>query len=166
LQMEQAVEAHLKERLEMGDLVPGKGRYATAVFAVDKPGQALGRLVCDYRKVNLSTQRYAGPSPEIWATLRRVAGFRYGSLADFFNGFYHLELTPRAREALAVVSKGGLYEWVCLPMGPINGPQAFQAAMEKAFCQGGPGSRNRTVFIDDVTVYTGQGAKAGGGAGP
>ena len=62
----------------------------------------------------------------------------------------------RAREAVAVVAKGGLYEWVCLPMGPINGPQAFQAAMEKAFCSGGPGSANRTVFIDDVTVYTGK----------
>ena len=120
----------------------------------------MGRLVCDYRKTNLATQRYAGPSPEIWSTLRRVAGFRYGSLADFFNGFYHLELTPRAREALAVVSKSGLFEWVCLPFGPINGPQAFQAAMEKAFCQGGPGSQNRTVFIDDVTVYTGRGQRA------
>ena len=36
----------------------------------------------------------------------------------------------------------------------------IQAAMEKAFCQGGPGSKNRTVFIDDVTVYTGCGQKA------
>ena len=79
-----------------------------------------------------------------------------GLLLDFFNGFYHLELTARAREALAVVSKGGLYEWVCLPMGPVNGPQAFQAAMEKAFCSTGPGSGCRTVFIDDVTVYTGR----------
>ena len=77
LQMEQAVGAHLKERLEMGDLVPGRGRYATAVFAVDQPGLPLGRLVCDYRKTNLATRRYAGPSPEIWATLRRLAGFRY-----------------------------------------------------------------------------------------
>ena len=61
---------------------------------------------------------------------------------------------------MAVVSKSGLFEWVCLPFGPINGPQAFQAAMEKAFCQGGPGSRSRTVFIDDVTVYTGRGQRA------
>ncbi len=135
-QMEEAVEKHLRERLEMGDIIPGRGRYATAVFCVDKPGAPLGRLVCDYRKTNLSTQRYAGPSPEIWSTLRRVAGFRWGSLADFFNGFYHLELTDRAREALAIVSKGGLFEWVCLPFGPINGPQAFQAAMERAFCSG------------------------------
>ena len=45
--MEEAVQKHLKERLEMGDLVAGKGRYATAVFAVGKPGLPLVRLVCD-----------------------------------------------------------------------------------------------------------------------
>ena len=115
--------------------------------------------MCDYRRPNLATLRYVGPSPKIRATLRRVAGFRYGSLADFFNGFYHLELTARAWEALAVVSKWGLFEWFCLPFGPVNGPQAFQAAMEKAFCSGGAGHRQRTVSIDDVTVCTGRAAR-------
>ena len=136
----------------MGDIVPGKGRYSTPAFAVDKAGAPLGRLVCDYRKINAVTRRYAGPAPEVWATLRKVAGFRWGSVLDFFNGFYHLELTPEAQEALAIISVSGLWEWVCLPMGPINGPQAFQGAMERAF----GGSPTRTVFIDDVAVYTGK----------
>ena len=35
---------HLKERAEMGDIVPGKGRFPTPVFAVDKAGTPLGRL--------------------------------------------------------------------------------------------------------------------------
>ena len=34
--------------------------------------------------------------------------------------------------------------------------EAFQAAMEKAICTEGPGVKTRTVFIDDVTVYTGK----------
>ena len=152
--MEEAVEGHLRDRAGGGDIVPGYGRYATAVFAVDKPGAPLGRLVCDYRRINSSTQRFAGPSPDIWGTLRRVAGFWFATILDFYNGFYHLELTPRAREALAVICKSGLWEWTCLPMGPINGPQAFQAAMERAFCSAGPGSATRTVFIDDVVVYS------------
>ncbi len=91
--------------------------------------------------------------------MRRVAGLRYGSLTDFINGFYHWELTPRAREALAVASKGGLFEWACLPFGPVNGPQASQAAMEKAFCSGRVSHRQCTVFIDDVAASTGHMAK-------
>ena len=135
----------------MGTLTPHVGAWATPAFVVKQSGKPHGRLVCDYRRVNAVTKRMYHPMPRVDSTLRGSAGARWYSGLDAVSGFNHLNLSPKAREVLAICSASGLYAWESLPFGPADGPQAFQAAMRRIFF-GLPGL---SVYLDDLCLATG-----------
>ena len=81
---------------------------------------------------------------------------------DAVSGFNHLELSPRAKEVLAICSASGLYAWNSLPFGPADGPQAFQAAMRRIF----GGASGLSVYLDDLCLATHAWSGPAGGGGP
>ena len=120
---------------------------------VKQSGKPRGRLVCDYRRVNLATKRMFHPMPRVDNTLRAVSGSRWLSGLDAVSGFNHLKLTPRARDRLAICCTSGLYSWDSLPFGPVDGPQAFQLVMRWCFSR--YLSAWLEVYIDDLAIHTG-----------
>ena len=90
------------------------------------------------------------PMPRVDATLRRSAGARFFTGLDAVSGFNHLALTERAKEVLAICASSGLYAWEALPFGPADGPQAFQAVMQRIF-----GSHaGLAIYLDDLALAT------------
>ena len=86
--------------------------------------------------------------------ITEMAGGDFLTALDLNMGFHHMELTPEASEKLSFVVESGQYQWDTLPMGPCNGPQAFQAAMGRFFSRvTSPRGRVR-VFVDDVAIRT------------
>ncbi len=73
---------------------------------------------------------------------------------DLNLGFHHMELTERASQRLSFVVPQGQFRCATLPMGPTNGPQAFQAAMARIFGHVASARGRVAVFVDDVAVRT------------
>ena len=134
------VEWHIKQSVALGVLAPGVGAWATPAFVVKQKGKPHGRLVCDYRKVNMVTKRMYHPMPAVMEVIRRVTGATVFSGLDAVSGFNQLRLSKKAQEKLAITVPSGLYFWLVLPFGPVDGPQAFTAVMRWIF--GNKVSRN------------------------
>jgi hypothetical protein len=145
------LEYHIQQNMSLGVLRPYSGSWSTPAFVVKQKGKPYGRLVCDYRRVNLATRRLRFPMPPLNDLLRKVSGSRWYSGFDAASGFNHLALTDRAVEKLAIVTATGTYAWTVLPFGPINGPQSFQLVMSKLFSER---SGHVSIYIDDVAVYS------------
>ncbi len=90
-------------------------------------------MVVDYRKVNSRTARSTFIIPRGDDQKQKVAAARLISVLDAVSGFNHVPNTCRARKALAMVALSGVYLSVCLPFGPLNGPEDFQRLMYEIF---------------------------------
>ena len=71
-------------------------------------------------------------------------------MLDAVWGFNHIRNTRRAMKRLAFVSMTGVYLPVCLPFGPVNGPEDFQRMMHKIFKK--KLFREWFIFLDDIAV--------------
>ena len=74
-------------------------------------------------------------------------------MLDAVWGFNHIRNTKRAMKRLAFISLTGVYLPVCLPFGPVNGPEDFQRMMHKIFKA--KLFKEWFIFLDDVAVATG-----------
>ena len=65
-------------------------------------------------------------------------------------GYYHIQLTPHARELCTIVLPWGKYEYCRLPMEVCNSPDIFQEKILELF----QGFDKVRAYIDDVLVVT------------
>ena len=147
------VEWHIKQSVALGVLAPGVGAWATPAFVVKQKGKPHGRLVCDYRKVNMVTKRMYHPMPAVMEVIRRVTGATVFSGLDAVSGFNQLRLSKKAQEKLAITVPSGLYFWLVLPFGPVDGPQAFTAVMRWIFGD----TKCLEIYVDDLAIHTRRG---------
>jgi Reverse transcriptase (RNA-dependent DNA polymerase) len=59
----------------------------------------------------------------------KLEGFQYATSLDLNMGYYHIELSPHAKQLYTIVLPWGKYEYQCLPMGLCNSPDIFQEKM-------------------------------------
>ena len=149
------LEFHINQGLSQGTLLRHSGSWTTPAFVVKQRGKVHGRLVCDYRRLNAVTRRRHFPMPHLADLIRRVAGASVYSGVDAVSGFNHLSLTAEAKERLAIITPQGVYAWLVLPFGPLNGPQAFQMVMGRLFAMTADPevSSCTAIYIDDVAVF-------------
>jgi len=150
-QDQEALERCIEEDVRVGQLVPGEGdeQWLSPAFVVRYPKV---RMVVDYRKVNSRTVRSTFLIPRGDDQKQRVASAHLITMLDAVSGFNHVPNTRRARKALAMVTLSGVYLPVCLPFGPLNGPEVFQRLMHEIF-------RHRLlkewfIYLDDLAVAT------------
>jgi hypothetical protein len=65
-------------------------------------------------------------------------------------GYYHIELSPHAKQLCTIVLPWGKYEYKRLPMGLCNSPDIFQ---EKMFCLMA-NLEYVQAYIDDLLITT------------
>ena len=109
-------------------------------------------MVVDYRKVNSRTVRSTFLIPRGDDQKQRVAAARLISMLDAVSGFNHVPNTRRARKALAMITLSGVYLPVCLPFGPLNGPEVFQRLMHDIFQA--RLLKEWFIYLDDLAVAT------------
>ena len=118
------------------------------------------RVVVDYRRVNQRILRavyYRRRAEDVKA---ESAGSVYYSLFDAVKGFNQVPNSERARRVLAVLANSGCFLPRVLTLGPCNGPEDFQMAVDTLFALG-PRHRRRLckqwqVYIDDFCVRSGR----------
>ena len=79
-------------------------------------------FLLDFRELNKRIRRKPFPIPKIQDMLLKLEGFMYASSLDLNMGYYHIQLTPHARELCTIVLPWGKYEYCRLPMGVCNSP--------------------------------------------
>ena len=137
--------------LKEGNLKPGYGPWASPVAVVRHPSGKL-RMVCDYRRINQITKVDAHPLPDVEAILQQLGDMKYFSTVDFCSGYFQCPLDDSAREALAITTHLGLFEWTCTPFGPASAPSHFTRCVGAMLA--GMTWRCAMSFIDDVLIYS------------
>jgi len=118
----------IQEDVKRGQLIEGDGseEITSPGFVVWHPKL---RMVVDYRKLNAKTSRFVFLIPRGDDQKTKVAQAWYITMLDAVWGFNHIRNTKRARKALAMITMSGIYLPICLPFGPLNGPEVFQRMM-------------------------------------
>jgi hypothetical protein len=141
---------HISKGIAMGTLVPHVGQWSTPAFIVKDHNKPMGRLVCDYRRVNTITRRHYALTPRLDQLLRSTSGHYFFSRVDAVIGLNHLELTGTAAERLAICTPSGLHRWVVMPYGPVDALQACQTVMRRTFDR----IADLEIHMDDLCKYT------------
>ena len=79
-----------------------------------------------------------------------LEGFQYATSLDLNMGYYHLELSQKAKELCTIVLPFGKYEYQHTPMGLCNSPDIFQEKMNELF----QGLDFVHTYIDDLLCLT------------
>ena len=82
--------------------------------------------------------------------LLNLEGFTYLSYLDLNTGYYHIEISPGAKQLCTIVLPWGKYEYQKLPMGVCNNPDIFQEKISKLF----DGFDMVCAYIDNVLVIS------------
>lgn len=108
------------------------------------------RFITDFRKLNTRIKRKPFPLPSIKDLLLELKGFKYGTSLDLNMGYYHIELTPRAKRLCTIVFPFGKYEYQRLPMGLCNSPDIFQEHMSNLMRD----LDYVSAYLDDVAILS------------
>ena len=124
-------------------------QFVSALFAtLKKTGDV--RIVFDYRKLNLITERMQFPIPRMDDLLSRFKGKNFITSLDMKGGYWHIPLKKEHRRRTAFIFDGKIYQWKVLPFGPTNAPMYFQQCMQSIF-----GDLDFVIiYLDDISILS------------
>ena len=109
-------------------------------------------LICiDYRELNKATLKDYFPLPFIDQVLDTLAGKKYFSFLDGFNGYNQIQITLEDQEKTTFTYPWGTYAYKVLPFELYNEPTTFQRAVLGIFSDLTHDCVE--VFMDDFSVY-------------
>ena len=151
------VDKELQEHMDEGIIQPSTANIVSQVVPVAKPSNGITprryRICHDYVKLNEATiNDEKWPLPKVEEVLTRMSKKKFFAKFDLLKGFHQLMMHKDSRHLTAFITKGGVYEYVRVPMGVKGSPAFFQRQMESivfkdlvdVICQ---------IYIDDIVVY-------------
>ena len=158
------IDQKIEEEIARGQLIRGNSPWGSPPFptreAAAHKRARKRRIVVDYRRVNARVLRNSYYSRKASEVIAEAAGSAYLTLLDAVTGFNQVENTDRAKQVLALVSRGGQFLPTCLTFGPQNGPEDFAYVVDRIYAPG----RHRKLrlmkqwlpYVDDLTIRTGR----------
>ena len=158
------IDKKIEEEVARGQLVRGNSPWGSPPFptreAAAHKRARKRRIVVDYRRVNARVLRNSYYSRKSSDIISEAAGSAFLTLLDAVTGFNQVQNTERAKQVLALVSRGGQFLPVCLTFGPQNGPEDFAYVVDRIYAPG----RHRRLrlmkewlpYVDDLTIRTGR----------
>ena len=104
----------------------------------------------DYRKVNVTTKSDSYPIPRVEDCIDRIGRAKYVSKIDLLKAYWHVPLTPKAKEISAFVTPEGFYQYKVMPFGMKNAPATFQRLINQIT----KNFERCEAYIDDVVVFS------------
>ena len=108
------------------------------------------RFLTDFRELNKRIKRKPYPIPNIQDMLLKLDRFQWATSLDLNMGYYHVLLSPSARQLCTIVLPWGKYEYCRLPMGVSCAPDIFQEKINELF----HGMDHIHAYLDDVLLTT------------
>ena len=145
--------------------------WASPIVVVPKkagPDEPPRRRLCvDFRKLNQlqpetkrvdinqrpetkKTPLTLHPLPKIDDIFARLNGAKIFSTLDLRSGYYHISLTPDAREKTAFVTPFGKYEFLSVPFGLSQAPAYFQLLISMVL----EGLDFAIGYLDDIIIFS------------
>ena len=141
----------LEEMLLGGVIRPSSSPYSSPMLLVPKPTGAK-RLCIDYRQLNKRTIKDSFPLPRIDETIDELAGSKFRSTVDLYNGFWQIEIAEEDKHKTAFTSPLGHFEWNRLPFGLNHSPATFQRALNDVLRP--VLNKFAMVYLDDIIIYS------------
>ncbi len=151
--LKKEVDKQLKGRL----IEPANSPFNAIPMLIRKPGlgadgEPLYRVVIDYRKVNLLTEKNTYPLPNAKHNLASLGKANWFTTLDLLQGFHQVELDPASRPATAFGTPWGQYQYTRAPMGLTSSPGTFVQLVDSALRGLPPGIA--VAYVDDVIIPT------------
>ena len=124
--------------------------WASPVFIVDKVGDPLGRIVCDYDGLNKATEEHPGIPADVESMLYQACGKELHSVCDMAWGFSQISWTHAAQVIFTIATKWGLKWWSKVTFGLKQGPGICQSSNDSVFGN----LENTNVYVDDFHTGT------------
>ena len=135
------------EMLAAGIIRPSTSSYCSPVVLVPKPDGS-SRFCVDYRGLNAVTVPDKFPMPLARDIFDGLGGFAAFNIMDLASGFFQIPIHPDDAHLTAFQCDTGLFEFVCLPFGVMNGPAVFCRVIVSLFH--GMGKNEVASFVDDL----------------
>jgi hypothetical protein len=90
-----------------------RSKWAAPTFIIPKKDSSV-RFISIFRELNKRIKQKPYPIPKISDLMLKLAGFTYGTSLDLKMGYYHIKLTPYARQLCTIILPWGKYEYQCL----------------------------------------------------
>lgn len=129
---EQMIDTLAEDLWKADVLEPSKSSFSSPIVLIKKPdGQ--WRVVNDFRKLNLITEKDVYQLPNQSTVLQELGGHSYFSQLDVFSAYFQIPLDPSCRHVTAFLTSKGLYQYKVLPMGAVNSAAVFSRLADLAF---------------------------------
>ena len=142
----------IQEYLDAGVIKESESPHTSRIVLTKKKNGSL-RMCVDFRKLNKLVIRDHFPIPNIEDQLSKLHGKKYFSGLDMKSGFHHVKIHPDSTKYFAFVTDEGVYEFVRMPFGYCNAPEAFVRYMSKVL-KPLIDAGEVIVFFDDILVAT------------
>ncbi len=144
------IDKKVQEYLKHGVIRESSSPWSNPICPVIKPDGTL-RMCLDLRKLNAVTKLDSYPLPRIDEVLDSLRDCLFFALIDLSAGYHQIPMKSEDIEKVAFATRGGLWEFLVMPEGVVNGPATFQRYMEKVLV--GLVGRIVWVYIDDIVVH-------------
>jgi hypothetical protein len=141
----------LQGLLDKGYIHPSTSSWGCSTLFVEKKDKEL-HLCVDYRPLNAVTIKNKYPLPLIDILFDQLAGAQVFSKIDLCSDYHQIKIRAEDIPKMTFTTRYGLYEYLVMLFGLMNGPAYFMYLMNSAFML--ELDQFVVVFIDDILVYS------------
>ena len=109
------------------------------------------RFCIDFRQLNKVTKSNSFPLPVIDDILAQLGGAKYFTTLDLKSGYWQVKMDPKDKEKVAFTCHRGLFQFLTMPFGVLNGPSKFQELMTIVLqdC-----TDFAIAYLDDIIIFS------------
>ena len=144
------LKTQLQELLDKGFIRPSVSPWGAPVLFFKKKDDTF-RMCIDYQQINKVTVKNKLLLPRIEDLFDQLIGASVFSKIDLRSGYYQLQVKEVDVPKIAFRPRYGNYEFLVIPFGLTNAPNAFMELMNRVFHP--HLDQFVVVFIDDILVY-------------
>jgi len=149
--LKDVVKAELQKLLDVNIIYPiSYSKWVSPLMVVPKKSWKW-RICVDYRELNKATQKDHFPLPFTDQVLDTLAGKKFFSLLDGFNGYNQIQIAREDQDKTTFTCPWGTFSYRFLPFGLCNAPATFQRAILSIFAD--LINERLEVYMDDFTPY-------------